>query len=274
MKTLLLLILLVITINTSANECRLIVPYAPGGSTDLYANALRTSNRKFHIDYKPGAFTSLAIAHIEHNKDQFFIANPVMYSAANPNKNPNVELLHILFGIDLAIITGKNITFEDLLTKQLNIGVPGIGQPQHLVALQLKEKNPLIEIVPMGSDIKALPLVINKGIDAYISGAVIANKWLVDFNTITNIVTVPFNKSITINNVTLSNLNFIGVFVSKDLTTLQRAHITSCINTSTTAAEYRTILSSVGIVPLNIIGIEKDKLLEAHIKWLQKYDNR
>lgn len=272
-KSLLALIISAFSLTATANDCKLIVPFTPGGSTDIYANALKKGNSQFFIDYKPGAFSALATSHINQNKDQFFMATPSMYSASNPNKSPDIDLLQILFGIDLAIVTGKQATLDDLLTKKVSIGVPNIGQAQHLIALQLQEKNPLIVIVPTGGDTKAIQLLVNKEIDAYVSSSIIANKWLGDFNTLSNITTVPFNKPVTRNNVTLHNLNFVGIFVSKDLSDSQKDHISKCINTSTASSEYKSAISEIGISPLNATGLEKDKLLAAHIKWLRKHDH-
>lgn len=273
MKKLLIAFLSFMSLSAFANECRLVVPFPPGGSTDLYATALRKGNSKFLVDYKPGAYSAVAVAHLDQNKDHFIITNPALYSAGNPNKNPNVELYQILFGIDLSIVTGKGITLDDLLTKKLSIGVPGLGQSQHLVALQLKEKNPQLEIIPTGNDAKTLPLLINKDLDAYVSGSVIADKWISEFKTLSNVIEVPFNKPITRSKVTLTNMNFIGIFISKDATAAQRAHIDQCLSTATSSTEYKENIESFGFKPLNIKGVEKDKLLDAHIKWLRKHDH-
>jgi tripartite-type tricarboxylate transporter receptor subunit TctC len=250
----------------NTNICQMVVPFPPGGAADAWARALQKGNPSIRLEFKPGAFNSVASAQLERDKDQFFIGLPTMYSAQNPNKNITAELFYILYTLDQTIITSTNLTLKDIATKDINVGVWAFNSPQHAIALQLKEINPKLNIVALGGDSKALPVLVNKEVEIYITGPTTAQQWMNNFKTVTEVVTIPFNKEIKRDGFTLSSYNFFGVFVNKDATPDQRRHIMNCVETATRNPEYLEEERKTGVPAANIKGEEKDRLLEKFIQ--------
>jgi tripartite-type tricarboxylate transporter receptor subunit TctC len=267
MKKLLALSLLAFSSFAFANTatCNMLVPFPPGGAADTWARALQRANPNIQLEYKPGAFSAVAANQLERNKDHFFIGLPTMYSAQNPNKNISTEMLYILYTLDATIVTSTNLTLKDLATKDINIGVWALNSPQHSIALQLKEVNPRLNIVPLGGDAKALPIVANKEVEIYITSPLTAAQWETNFKHITEVITIPFNKEIRKDGFRLSVYNMFGVFIHKDATADQRKHILNCVETATSNPQYVEDIKKTSTTVANIKGEEKDKLLEKHI---------
>lgn len=246
--------------------CNMLVAHPPGGAADTWARILQKANPNIRIEFKPGAFSTVAADQLGKNKDHFFIGVPTMYSAQNPNKNISTELLYILFTSDAVIVTSTNLTLKDLATKDINIGVWALNSPQHATALELKEINPRLNIVPLGGDGKALPLVVNKEVEIYITSALTAAQWTSNFKHITEIITIPFNKEIRKDGFRLTGYKTLfGVFIHKDATADQRKHILNCIETATSNPQYVEDIKKTSTAVANIKGEEKDKILEKHI---------
>jgi hypothetical protein len=108
-------------------------------------------------------------------------------------------------------IVSKKITITNILTTKVNIGVPFIGTPQHIIALQLKEINPFIEIIPMGSDPKALPSLMDNSLDMYIVSDIVNSQWARDFN-FTSILHIPANEKVNISGHTIINVGITALY--------------------------------------------------------------
>lgn len=263
------LVLYLFLIPVWANSCTMVLPFPAGGSSDLYSKIIQKQNTDIVIQYKPGAFAAVATSAMQTNKDWFMLSVANMYSAGNPNKNINLELLKILFFIDSMIITNKNISFSDLLTKKVNVGVPVIGHTHHAISLAIKQKNPNLEVISFGGDVKALPALISGDIDAYVISSPIGNNWLSQFPSLNLVSDIPFNKPYMSEGVVLESLNFFGVFVHKDATPEQKQHALNCIQKSISQPGYVEEFSRIGIKPKEFNGKEKDNILNRYITSLR-----
>lgn len=250
--------------------CNMIVPFPAGGSSDLYGRIMQRQNPDIVMTFKPGAFASQAIAVTRSSKDAFILGIPNMYSADNPDKNPPVELLNILFFIDAMIVTNKNIAVTDLLSKNINMGIPGIGQAQHTIALKLKQRNSNMEIIAFGGDVKALPSLINKEIDAYVVSGPLGRQWLNQYPTLKVLAEISYNRPFKLGDITLENLNFVGIFVNKDATPEQKQQAVDCVNRASSKPEYFQEFSRIGITATTIVGREKDQALKRYIEILRE----
>ena len=211
-KFLVPILLFLFSLSAWANQCTMILPYPPGGSGDLYGRIIEKQNKDILIQYRPGAFANAGISAIQQNKDWFMLSVANMHSINNPMKNPNVELLKALFVIDSMIITGKDISFNDLLTKKVNVGIPLPGHTHHTISLVLKQRNPDLEIIQFGADAKALTSVVNGDIDAYVISSPIGNEWLKQFPKLKLVADIPYGQPFRSNGIVLESLNFFGVF--------------------------------------------------------------
>ena len=264
------LVLYLFLIPVWANTCLMVIPFPPGGSSDLYGRIIQKYNSDIVINFKPGAYASHAISTMRNNKDAFMISVPNMYSEGNPDKNPNVELVKVLFVIDAMIVTTKNIKFSNLVTDKLNIGVNTLGSTQHLISLQIKKKNPKLEVVPFGGDTKALSALISGDIDAYIVSSPIGNQWLKQHKTMSLLAEIPSDRPFKYDDLRLTSLNLFGVFVSKDATTEQKQHVVNCIQKSISQPGYVEEFSRICIKPKDFNGKEKDNILNRYVTSLRQ----
>lgn len=264
------LLLLLSALPTWANNCSMIIPFPAGGSSDLYGRILQKQNPDINITYKPGAFASQSISVIRANKDAFILGIANMFSAENPDKNPNVELLTILFFIDAMILTNKNITISDLLAKNANVGIPVIGHANHTIALKIKQKNPNLEIIPFGGDVKGLPSLINKDVDAYIVSSPLGKQWVNQYPTLKILAEISYNRPYKLGDFTLESLNFVGIFVNKDASFEQKQNAINCVQKSMSQRAYYDEFLKIGIMPIAIFGKEKDDALKRHIELLRE----
>jgi hypothetical protein len=256
----------------AAKDCRMVVPFPPGGSTDAYATAIQRFNNQVLIEHRSGAFAAVAINELEKNPGKFLLSTPHMFSSLNPVKKIELELLEILFPVDLAIVSGNHNSIDKLRTGKQNIGVGVAGLSQHIVASQLKNINPGIEVIFTGSDVKSLPLLINGDIDAYVVSSTVGIRWSQQFSSIKILDIVEFNKPNNKHGVTLSHLNFNGIWVHSTATEEQRAIITKCIQTATSNPDYREDLKTSNIKYTGITDRQYiQKLLSDNIKLNQTY---
>jgi len=270
MKKLLILICCIFSIQSWANSCTMVLPFPPGGSSDLYSKIIQKQNSDIIIQYKPGAFAASATSAMQANKDWFMLSVANMYSVDNPNKTINVELLKILFFIDSMIITNKNVSFSDLLNKKVNVGIPAIGHTHHAISLAIKQKNPNLEVIPFGGDVKALPALINGDIDAYVISSPIGNSWLKQFPSLKLVADIPFSSPYKADGIVLESINFFGVFVHKDATPEQKQHVISCIQNSISQPGYNEEFSHIGIKPREFNGKDKDTILNRYVNSLRQ----
>jgi len=140
----------------------MVIDYPAGGALDNQARLMMAANPDFkQLEYKIGGMSALAIRHLEENKDVIFFGSPAAFGANSPIKNPPIELVRIVLSAPLYAVTNKDVTWDKLITEKINLGIPGLGTSHHVLALQLKEINPNIEIIPTGGDNKALPILLH-----------------------------------------------------------------------------------------------------------------
>jgi tripartite-type tricarboxylate transporter receptor subunit TctC len=254
----------------SAPQCGVVIDYPPGGSSDAYARLMQKNNPELLVEYKVGGMSANAINFMAQNKHFFYLGSPVIFGANSPMKDPPVELGRILIGTPIMAINNKNLTWEQLLNGKVNVGVPGLGTAHHIIALQLKEHNPNIEIIPTGGDNKALPLIMNKDLDLYLVSATSGKKFVADFN-FENMFTLQFNKPYVRGKVELLSIGFNGAFINRDVTPEQREALMACIERSVSPKEWKEGLKALGGEPADLSGAEKDKALATYIRLLKKY---
>jgi len=255
-----------------ANVCNIVIDYPAGGTSDQYVRLLQKNNPNIQIEYRPGGGGALAIHQLNENKNYAWFGSPVFALSNSPVKDPPVELVRILVGAPILAVTNKNITWEQILSgKKINIGVPAIGTSHQLIGLQLKEHNPNIEVIPTSGDNKALPMVMNGDLDVYLISATAGLKWIDDFK-VQNIFTVTYNKPFVKGKVELNYLGFNGIFVHKDATPEQKAHLMACVETATTPKDWQETLKKMGAEPIDLTGAEKDKAFAKFVQLLRKYN--
>ena len=253
------------------NTCKMVIDYPAGGALDNQARLMMKANPNFkNLEYKVGGMSALAIKYLEENKDVLFFGSPAAFGANSPIKNPPIELVKIVLSAPLYALTNKDITWEQLTKEKINLGIPGLGTSHHVLALQLKEINPNINIVPTGGDNKALPLIVNKDLDVYLVSSTNGFNWSRDFN-LKVIFTISLGENFKRGNASLTSVAFNGIFVHKDATPEQKAHMIKCIEDAVTTNTWKDTLTSLKVTPLNIGGAEKDKLFNQYVGYMKKY---
>lgn len=263
---------LILAINVAhAETCKMVIDYPPGGALDTQARLMMKANPNFKVlEYKIGGMSAIAIRHLEENKDFIFFGSPAAFGNNSPIKNPPIELLKIVLSAPLYALTNKDVTWQQLVTEKINLGIPGLGTSHHVLALQLQEVNPNINIIPTGGDAKALPLIMNKDLDVYLVSSTNGFNWSRDFNFKT-IFTIALGEEFKRGQISLTSVAFNGMFVHKDATAEQKAKAMKCIEDAVTTPLYKETLNSLKVTPLNIGGKEKDKLFGQYVGFMKKY---
>lgn len=272
MKKLFVLICSILLVNSAAAEkCSLVIPWGAGGSSDLAARALQKGNNDIIIDYKPGAYASVAISHLANNPGSFLLSAPVMLSSQNPNKDANIDIVRVMYGFDMSIVTGKNMTIEDLLTKKVNIGIPSVGIINHAIALELKQHNPNIELVTTGSDAKTLPLLMNGDIDAYVSTDNIAKRWSQGFENVRIVIKLPFGEKVNARQFSFTNYGFHGIILYKSASEKQKENVNRCLDLAISSSEFKSEVDKLGLRVINAKGVDSAKIVNAYLDSMKKH---
>lgn len=180
-----------------AKPVRWIVPYAPGGGTDLLARAIgqklaQAWGQQVIVDNRPGGGTNVgAEAAAKSTPDGYTLFAPGVANAINmtlfPKLNYDIvrDFAHIT---NLAKIPGVVVVHPSLPAKnlqelialakarpnELRHGSPGIGSPQHLTAELLKSITGIRMVhVPYKGAAPALADVVGGHIEVYF-GAIIS----------------------------------------------------------------------------------------------------
>ena len=263
--------LLLSTSAFAADTCTLLVPFPPGGSTDLRARAMQLGNPDLNIDHKPGAFGAVAIDQMKKTNNSFLLSPAFMYSAQNPIKDLDIELNRILFAVPLKIITIKDISLEDLADKPLKVGIPCKGCQMEGLALEIKSKNPNVSIIPTAGDAKALPMIMNGDLDVYLGIGIMVDRWKSSYENIKIIGEIPFNKTLKIQNIELINLAFSGIFTKGKIDSSEKAAIENCINKSVTSKEFSEQNKMNSLYYVDISHAESQQILELYLTFMKKH---
>ena len=263
--------LLLSTSAFAADTCTLLIPFPPGGSTDIRARSLQLGNSNIDIEYKPGAFGSVAINQMKKTNNSFLLSPAFMYSAQNPVKELDIELNRIMFSPPIKIITNKNINLNDLADKPLKVGIPCKGCQFEGLALEIKNKNPNVSIIPTAGDAKALPMIMNGDLDIYLGLGIVIDVWASSFENIKIIGEIPFNKTLKIQNIELINLAFAGIFTKGKIDSSEKAAIENCINKSVTSKEFSEQNKMNSLYYVDISHAESQQILELYLTFMKKH---
>lgn len=259
------------TAAVAKDACTLLVPFPPGGATDINARSLQIGNPDIGIDYKPGAFGSVAINQMNKSNNSFILSPAFMYSAKNPVKDLNIELNRVIFAMPIKIVTIKKINLNDLADKPLKVGITCKGCQFEGLALEIKNKNPNISIIVTGGDAKALPMIMNEDLDIYLTTGVIADNWKNSFENIKIIGEVPFNKTLKIQDIELTNLAFAGIFTKGTIDPSEKSIIENCINKSVTSNEFAEQIKKSNLSYVKISQQESQEILKSFLAFMKKH---
>ena len=263
------------TVASTINTCNVVVPFAAGGPADIYARLMQRINPDIvRVENKPGAYSAPAMAFLENNKNFILLSSPGMYSPKNPSKNIDLEALEVVILTNLIGVTNSDITFNDLLTKPLNVGIAVFGGSGQILASQLKERNPLLQIIPHGGDAKSLPLLMNKDIHLNIMNSSNGEQWINDFK-FKPLFEIPLGKqTIVKNGVTLDNYSIWVAFIHKDASPEQKQVLKSCLNKVTSSPVWKQELLKTASAPVSLPqGTTPDTVIKNYANALTKYAN-
>ena len=252
-------------------KCGLISPYPPGGNADLTARLMQKIEPEIKIEYKPGAYYVSAFNFMQQNKNFFILGALNIYSNKNPIQNMPIEITKSLVLHKQIALTNSEVTISDLKNKPLNIGVAVLGGPSHSMALEVKEQNPLVQIIPTGGEAKALPLLVQKSIDVYM-GPGTAERWVVDYNFKTLFLIPADKKFIKVEGIKITNNGGLYAFIHKDASTEQRKNISDCLQNVTQSDIWSEKLPTVSASPSTYTKEDELRVVDDYRKFLQKYD--
>ena len=259
------------TASLAAYKCTLLVPFPPGGATDIMSRTLQIGNPDIEVDYKPGAFGSVAINQMNKTSNTFILSPAIMYSAKNPIKNLDIELNRIVFAMPIKILTKKYINLEDIADSPIKIGVSCKGCPFEGLALEIKDKNQNVSLIVTGGDAKALPMIMNGDLDIYLTTGVIADNWTNNFKDIKVIGEIPFNKTLKIKDIELENLAHSGIFTKTSLSNEEKNSINNCINKSVTSEEFTNQVKKTNLPYVSLSQTESQQILSKYIAFMRKH---
>ena len=142
---------------------KLVVPYAPGGSTDVLARALAVQMGKdlgqsLVVENKPGANTKVGAASVAHGPTDGYtllvassasmVLNPLLYRKINYAPQTDFRLLAIVAEAPLVVVTNSQVPAHNLKEfaayarahpGRVNYGSVGLGNPLQLATLMLNE---------------------------------------------------------------------------------------------------------------------------------------
>lgn len=251
-------------------QCGVVINFPAGGTSDRYAKLLQQTNPEWKIEYQVGSFATKAISFLGDNTSYVYFGSPVMFGEKNPDQNPPVELYRILIGAPVLAVTGKNVTLEDFKNKPLNVGVPSFGTAHHMIALQLKEKNPNIEVISTGGDSKALPMISNGDLDVYFVSKPAGLRFLNDHSSFSQLAEFKFGEPVDVNGAVIKSQGFNGLFVHKNATEKQRQFIKNCVDKSLSDPLWAETLSKMGVDAIDVTGEKKDQALQEYVANLKK----
>lgn len=257
----------------SAQTCHVVATGGPGSYTDQNYRMLERYNSNFQVRYDATPFNVTAIEFLGNNPEYFLLSPAMMQGKTNPRPNPPVEMLAILNTSNAAIITGNNTKVTDLADKTLNVGFPVVNIYSHVLALQLKEKNPNLNLVPVPPK-SALPVLKSGQLDVYIALEPLLDTWVAKQDLgLTKISVIKPDAVTDLNGVKAKSLHFLAVWVHKNSTPEQKAHMMKCLETSALNPGFIEDQRRVGATPrVTLNAAERDRYLTDWVALLKKFD--
>lgn len=254
------------------NRCLLVIPFPPGGASEINARSIQAGNNNIEIEYKPGAYGNSAINYMVQSKNAMMLSPAMMYSVNNPVKDLDIKMNRILFGSSVKIVTTKKeINLTDLKHKTLRIGIHNKGSQFEAFAKEIKNKNPNIIIVITGSDVKALPMLMNGDLDVYFSTGPNIDNWTRMFDNIKVIGEIPFNESITIGDISLKNLSFAAIYTKKLLDEQEEKIINQCLDQAVVSDKFKSYIEKSNIPYIQVDKKSSKDLLDEYKEYLKTY---
>lgn len=265
-KNILALLFTTFAISTYADTCTIGIATGPGGSQDNIMRTLQKQNKGIQIEYYPGQYSGVAVNKLKQNPEIGLFSNPAMFSSKAAIKDPNIELQKIVAIFSIAVYSHKLNSVDEVLTlKKGTIGLPVLGGGAHIVALELKELNPNLEIVAFGSDVKSIPSILNGDVDIYISAINSAEQ----LNAL-KIKTLHGTNELNIAGRRIRSYTWIGLWTSKNATADQKESIVKCFDNALTP-EFIKENSTPTFSITNITGSRKDTIFKDYISTVEKY---
>lgn len=268
-----LLLTLISTVALAKSDCGIVLDVPPGSTLESYARIMQKNNPELKIEFRPGGMSANAINLLNSERTYFLLTTPSMFGENNPVKNPPIELIRIPVIPSFYALTNskKEITWDKALSEKINIGFSHFGSVGHTIGLQLQQHNPKIVLVPVGGELKGLPLLLNGDLDIFILSSGTAIPWInsYKFNTLFRL---QFNKKFVHNNVSLISLGFVGVFIHKSSTIEEKSRIVECLDKGLTPFEsFSNSVKNLNAEAVNLSGEEINKALDAYIAMMKKY---
>jgi ABC-type amino acid transport substrate-binding protein len=272
-KTLAAGLLIATSAVASAQTCKVVATGGPGSYTDQNYRMLERYNSNFQVRYDATPFNVTAIEFLGNNPEYFLLSPAMMQGKTNPRPNPPVEMLAILNTSNAAIVTGNKTTVADMADKPLNVGFPVVNIYSHVLALQLKERNPKINLIPIPPK-DVLPVLKSGQLDIYIALEPLLDTWVAKQDLgLTKIAVVKPDAVTDLNGVKAKSLHFLAVWVHKNSTPEQKAHMMKCLETSALNPGFVADQKKVGATPrVNLSASERDRYLTDWVALLKKFD--
>ena len=178
-----------------AKPVRLIVPYPPGGTTDVFARRLAEGlkgrfNQPFIVENKPGAATQLGVQDLlRAPADGYSLImattstmslNPVMFAKLSysvPQLAPVALMFKVPFTMDASLAFAPNsiaevIAFARQNPGKVNVGTTGLGSSGHLI-MEMFKAAAGVDIVPVHykGGAPAIQDILGGHIQLYFDGA-------------------------------------------------------------------------------------------------------
>jgi tripartite-type tricarboxylate transporter receptor subunit TctC len=178
-----------------AKPVRIIVPYPPGGTTDVFARRLAEGlkgrfNQPFIVENKPGAATQLGVQDLlRAPADGYTLImattstmslNPVMFAKLSysvPQLAPVALMFKVPFTMDASLAFAPNsiaevIAFARQNPGKVNVGTTGLGSSGHLI-MEMFKAAAGVDIVPVHykGGAPAIQDILGGHIQLYFDGA-------------------------------------------------------------------------------------------------------
>ena len=252
------------------NTCK-VVAAGPASYADQLFRMMQKHNPEFQITYRTAAYDITAIEHMAQNPEFMMIAAPMMYAKANPRPNPPIEMIRVHSTTNAAIVTGKNLGIDDLATGKLNIAIPGFGFYPHMLLLQLQQKNPQLNIVPIKARDASL-LLKNGDIDMYIHNEPFIDSFSGPLG-FRKLAVIRADEPSVINGITTRSLHFASIFIHRNANKFQRDNIIRCLDSVAKNPAYVADMSKIGATDrLSIGDTERDGYLQQFQAMLKQFD--